>query len=330
MDKIVVKQAVFELIDSLPTLASQRLQAHPHQQRASDVVALDTGFATLAILKPRQLLGFSVKLLNLPAQRTRFLSTLRRILRQVISHDPFRAVGGHLNSEQFHFEISWEPSDLDQSACRQLRLAPTQLLNASVWLCSPTVVYQSVGFERAVENLTHSGDLHHHLFSSVPGVHQHRLQRELSVLSHREHLLYMIQLALAVAVRVEDTVVNHPKLLRLRIDIHACNQSYASDHAVLVAAPLTAYHLNVGSEAMVQHRIIEDPVGVGVKCQLRLHLLPQQPGGEFFTTQVAVDGIMAKALQMVSHVRKRIVNLTTQQKLAVIEFAKVHVFSLPS
>ena len=35
----------------------------------------------------------------------------------------------------------------------------------------------------------------------------------------------------------------------------------------------------------------------------------------------AVDGIMAKALQVVGHVRQRVVDLAAQQKLTVVEFA---------
>jgi hypothetical protein len=49
------------------------------------------------------------------------------------------------------------------------------------------------------------------------------------------------------------------------------------------------------------------------------------------TSQVTVDGIMAKTWQMVRHVRKGVVDLAAQQKLAVVEFADLlaHASTLP-
>lgn len=333
MDKIVMKQAMFELIDGLLGLVSQGLQTHPHQQRTRYVVALDTSFATLAILKTRELLGFAMKLLNLPAQGAHLLSVVCRTLRQVVGHDPFRAVGGHLNPEQLHFVVTRKAPDLDQFALLQVSLAPTQLLDAPVRCFSPTptIVNQAIALEWTVEELAHSSYLHHHLFGGVPSVHQHCLKWQLAALCHRKHLPNMVQLTLAIGARVEDAVVNHPKLLRLGVDVHTRNQADASDYALFVAAPLTAYHLDVGSEAVVQHCVIEHHIPLWVYCNGRLHLFPKQSGREFLASQVAVDGIMAKARQMVCHVREGVVDLAAQQKLAVVEFADflAHASTLP-
>ena len=331
-----MKQAVFELIDSLPGLVSQGLEPAPHEERTGYVVALNTSLATLTILKPGELLGFSVKLFNLPAQGAHLLSVVCRRERQIVSHDPFRAVGRHLNSKQFHFEITWEPSDLDQFAPCQLSLLPLQILDASVRLLPCAIVNQTVGFERTVEGLAHCGDLHHHLFDGIPCVHQHRLVWQLSMPCHRKHLPHVVQFALTVLVRVEDAVVNYPELLSTRVDVHTCYQAYASDHTLFVAAPLPTHHLDVGSKAVVQHCIVKDHVGLGVERQRRLRLLPQQARRKLLTAQVAVDGIMAKARQVLRHVREGVVDLAAQQKLAVIEFAYVcayvcaHTSTLPS
>src|SRR5438105_7294046 len=324
-----MKQAMFELIDSLPGLVRQAVEPAPHEQRASYVVALDTSFAALAILKARQLLGFPMKLLNLPAQGTHLLSVLCRRLRQVVGHDPFRAVSRHLNPKQLHFEVTWKTLDLDQLATLQLGFAPTQRLNASVGFCSATVVHQTVALERAVENLACSGDLQHHLFGSIPGVHEYRPERQFAVSRHRKHLPHMVQLALAIGIRVEDAVVYHPKLLGGRIDVHAGDQPNASYHALLVAAPLPTHHLDGGSEAVVKHGVIENQACPIVKHKLWLGLLPQQARRKFLPAQVAVDGIMAKALHMVGHVGESVVDLAAQQKLAVVEFADVHASTLP-
>ncbi len=49
------------------------------------------------------------------------------------------------------------------------------------------------------------------------------------------------------------------------------------------------------------------------------------------TLPVVVDRIMAKARQMVCHMREGVVDLAAQQKLAVVEFAdvRVHASTLP-
>ena len=51
------------------------------------MVSLNTRLSTLALFNPSELLEFSVKLLNLPANGTHFLCITRRILRQVIGDD---------------------------------------------------------------------------------------------------------------------------------------------------------------------------------------------------------------------------------------------------
>lgn len=322
---------MFELIDGLLGLVSQRLQTHPHQQRTRYVVALDTSFATLAILKAGKLLGFSMKLLNLPAQGAHLLSVMCRTKRQVVGHDPFRAMGGHLNSEQLHAVVTRKAPDLDQLASLQVSLAPTQLLDTPVLCFSPTIVHQAIALKWTVEDLAHCSYLHHYLFGGVPSVHQHCLEWQLTPLCHRKHLPNMVQFALTIGIRVEDAVVNYPELLCLGVDIHTCDQPDASDYALFVAAPLTTHHLDVGPETVVQHCVVENHMPLWVRCNGRLHLFPKQSWRELLASQVAVDGIMAKARQMVRHVREGVVDLAAQQELAVVEFADflVHASTLP-
>jgi hypothetical protein len=57
---------MLDSVQSLPRLSGHLGQARPDQKGAGDVVALDSRFPALAALKPSQLFGFSVKLLNLP------------------------------------------------------------------------------------------------------------------------------------------------------------------------------------------------------------------------------------------------------------------------
>ncbi len=56
---------------------------------AGEVIALRTGFATLAFGRAGQLLQFAVKFFDLPTQLVRFLSDLRdHSLIQIIGNDP--------------------------------------------------------------------------------------------------------------------------------------------------------------------------------------------------------------------------------------------------
>ncbi len=87
-----MQQPVLNLVDGGLPLVSHFLEARPDQQRARDVVALDARFATLTLLDARQLLDFSVILLNLPTKGARLLRARSRILSQLVGYDPFRAV----------------------------------------------------------------------------------------------------------------------------------------------------------------------------------------------------------------------------------------------
>ncbi|MCL5996225.1 MAG: hypothetical protein M1546_09225 [Chloroflexi bacterium] len=69
----------------------------------------------------------------------------------------------------------------------------------------------------------------------------------------------------------------------------------------------------------VQHDIIEKKEAVRTRHQLLLHVLPDQARREAVSRQVAVDRIMAEPLRMIGEVRQRVVDLTAQQILAVIQ-----------
>ena len=121
-----MQQPMLNLINGTSGLISQVFEAQPDQQGTRNVIALHACFAALAGLDPRQLLELAVILLNLPAQRTRLLCTLRRVLSQIVSDDPVRAVWvravwvralwvralwvravwGHHNPKEFHLLVA--------------------------------------------------------------------------------------------------------------------------------------------------------------------------------------------------------------------------------
>ena len=67
---------MFDLVDSLLRFAGDLFETNPDQDGTTDVVADDAGFATLTAFQAGELLGFAMKLLNLPAQATRLLCGL--------------------------------------------------------------------------------------------------------------------------------------------------------------------------------------------------------------------------------------------------------------
>lgn len=60
-------------IDGSSCFSGNGRDSHPNQHGASNMISLYSGFAALAFLHARDLLEFAVKLLDLPAQGTRFL-----------------------------------------------------------------------------------------------------------------------------------------------------------------------------------------------------------------------------------------------------------------
>ena len=100
-----MQQSVLDLVDGGFFLMGDLFEARPHQQGTRDVVSLDARFATLALLNARELLEFTVILLDLPAKSARLLRALGGITSQIVGHDPFRAARRHLNPEEFHLVI---------------------------------------------------------------------------------------------------------------------------------------------------------------------------------------------------------------------------------
>jgi hypothetical protein len=81
----------------------------------------------LAFLEAKHLLDFSVVLLNFPPHGTHLMRIVRRILSEIIGHDPVRAVGIHHDPEQFELD---SPGNLNSLIC--LPWAMSQSLNCSV------------------------------------------------------------------------------------------------------------------------------------------------------------------------------------------------------
>ena len=112
---------MFDLIERAPGLSRDVGQTNPHEHGAGDMVSLNARLAALAALKPRELLELTVKLLDLPAQATRIVCRQRRVLSEVVGHDPVRAVCRHLDPEQCHPVMLRKSLDLN---CLAMRRSP--------------------------------------------------------------------------------------------------------------------------------------------------------------------------------------------------------------
>ena len=78
---------MFDLINRPLSFIGNLLKPDPHQNCTSNVVADNSGLAALATFQSGQLFGFSVKLLNFPAQATHFLHGLRVVLSKIVGHE---------------------------------------------------------------------------------------------------------------------------------------------------------------------------------------------------------------------------------------------------
>jgi len=91
---------------------------------------------------------------------------------------------------------------------------------------------------------------------------------------HREqHLAHVIEFALAVSIRIKDTVVYYPKLLALGIEVYAWYHSDTLDNTLFVATLLGRRHLDARTEALDKYGVIEDEISLGIELQQRLNLL---------------------------------------------------------
>ena len=316
---------MFNLIQRSLRLSGDVSQADPYQNSASDMIALDARFATLTPLKAGQLLGFAMKLLDFPAQATRFLCGLRGILRKIVGYDPIRAVGRHLNPEQFHFVIHRKSFDLDDFSMPSLRILPRQGIDPPVRRAPARIIHLPIALERTVVRLALGFDKQHQVFGGVPRIHQHGAKwQRLVMVGIAQHLLHMIELGLAIAVRIVNAVINDPMLLRLRINIHAGHHANALDDAMRIATVLAPYQFNLMRKILVNDRIVKHNVSLDRNLDRIAHVVPYQARGHPVVPKKSVDRIMAHVLGMISKMGQCMVDRAHQQVLAVIQARWFH------
>ena len=111
---------------------SDLFETNPNENGAADMISDNSCFATLISFDASQLLGFSVKLLNLPSKAAQIMYDLRVVLLHLVCHDIVRALGRQHYSEDFHLMLGREPFDFDRLALLLFLLCPLQTINPLV------------------------------------------------------------------------------------------------------------------------------------------------------------------------------------------------------
>ena len=328
--QIVIQQALLQLVDGGSGVVSDSLETYPDEHGTSDMVALNAGQPTLATFNPGGLLGFTVKLLNLPTEGTHLLSVFGRILSGIVGSDKVRALRRKHQPEQLHLMACREILDMHPPAVLFFSLRPGQPIHALVARLVGAGIHLTIVFERAVVDLVEMLDMQHQLTFGIPAIHQYASKRQAFVVQGIvQHLPDMIQFALAIPLRVVNPVVNDPELIRFRVDVDTRHHSNPLDNAMSISTVLPSHQFDLEGGIVIQHGVVKGDVSPRRGYHLSFHILPHHAGGQLFFLQIPFDRIMAKAWTVIGKIGQGIVRLAHQQKLTVVEAGYgTHAFSL--
>src|SRR4030066_2568750 len=312
---------MLDTINSSLSFWSNMFQMYPNQNGTADMVSDNSGFATLTPFQSGKLLGFSVKLLNLPTQAAHFLYRLGIILSQVVCYHIVRALDGQHNPEQFHFVLFGKALDLHDFAALLFFFGPFQRIHSAIGQSAARIIYLTIVFEWAVIYLLQRFfNKEHHILRRIPAIHQHSIEcNPLLVHTIGQHLMQMIQLRLAISIGIVDPIINNPKLVRRWVDIHTSHYTDPFDHATCIPAILSLNQLNLVRIVLVNHRIVKHDISVGILHHSSFHVFPNQVRCNLISGQVSIDHIVSEYFSVLCKVRQRIVDLATEQILAVVQ-----------
>ena len=134
-----------------------------------------------------------------------------------------------------------------------------------------------------------------------------------------QHICHVVEFAFAIARRIIDAIIDDPEAVEVRIDIHTRNHADAFDHAMGIAAILPAHKVNRIGIAFIHHCIIEDEIALRRLDDLVTDILPDQAWRNAVISQVTVEGIVTALLGVISEIGQGIVDLATEQILAIVE-----------
>lgn len=311
---------MLDLVNGSTRFIGDLLEAYPDEHSTGDMIANNASAATLATGQTSQLFAFAVKLFNLGTPAPHFLCGRGPILSDLIGNEVFRVPGRERKAEKFHLMTGRKTAQMHQAARSQFSLRPQQPIYSVIGFGLGINADQAIVFDGAIVNLAQLFDVQNHVFGRIPAIHQHHSAGQLFEL-HRvgQHLPQMVEFALVVNFRGKDPVIDDPELVGIGIDIHASHHPNAIDDPFGIAAPLLAAQLDFRGEVFVEHHIIKDEEPIGTGDQSRPNLFPNQARLNMFTHQVAIDRIVAELLGMFRKMGQGVIDLTAQQKLAVVQ-----------
>jgi hypothetical protein len=102
----------------------------------------------------------------------------------------------------------------------------------------------------------------------------------------------VIEFSLAIALWLEEAVVNDPLAVEFRVVVDQIDNADAFNHAVRVTTLLAAHAFNLEGVRLINYRVIKDQVSLRGLDERFSGLLPEQSRGEFLRFQIAIDAVM--------------------------------------
>jgi len=132
--QIVRQQIVFYLVDGSLGFMSNLFETNPNQYGRTNMIPDDSCLSALATFDTGHLLGFMVKLLDLPTKVAHVLYDLRVVLHHLVCDDIVCALGRQHYSENFHLMFSRKTFDLDDLAMLFFCFGPFQAIDVLIGL----------------------------------------------------------------------------------------------------------------------------------------------------------------------------------------------------
>ena len=124
-----------------------------------------------------------------------------------------------------------------------------------------------------------------------------------------EHLPQVVELGLAVGVRVEDPPVDNPVFAGVEVDVQAVDHADTFDYPVFVAAILAAHELYFERVAFVEDAVVDYQAGILVVTAGVLDQQPDDRRGYLVVHNIPVNRIMREVSVVAGHVGLRVICL---------------------
>ncbi len=199
------------------------------------MIALRMVQAKLTAFQTRRLFCLAVKLLDFPTPPALFLSRLAVRLSHLVGDEIFRAISRNRHSEQFQARRSGKAFEFDHLSGLLLKGSPRESFDCPIRLGPKSFINLPITLNRTVEEFFSFDEPTHQSCGGIPRIHQHGAKLDAAPLDSIEHLGDVVNFRLAIAVGIEQSVVNNPKAVCRSVVINAGDNADAFDHAARVA-----------------------------------------------------------------------------------------------